>query len=187
MLPRPRNVILTTATLAICAVISIEGTAQTSNEKAADSVRMKKAGLRKAMAQQQVDGVPLKSGVWETIVRKDKGVVYGPLLETIDPHSVQWTFFPSIFPAERFGRVVPQELLSPDYVSRLSNGSYRVTGSVSTSLGGSVIYEHLITLKGDDYYEHALTVVSHSNTHPVKHFYTGSGHWISPNPLPSQQ
>ena len=73
-------------------------------------------------------------------------------------------------------------MIEMDRVSKRPDGTYRVSGGITTTLGGDVTYTHIVTLRSDDHYDDELTVTLHARTHPVKHFYTGSGHWIAPCP-----
>jgi hypothetical protein len=134
-------------------------------------------------AEQKVDEIPIKHGIWETSVYRGTQVVYGPLRENMCPGSVQWNFFPSLPSTENLGRTLPEMIIGPDPVWRLADGRYRVKGGVRTTQAGSVRYGHLITLHGDDHYDDELTVTLQARTHPVKHVYSGSGHWVAPCPV----
>jgi hypothetical protein len=134
-------------------------------------------------ARQEVDHVPLKDGIWEQSLSEGPQVVLGPLRQELCPVSSSGQPFPSWFAAQNFGRTF-MELMYPNYFFwRLSDGRYQVVGGAETSRGGKVKYEHLITLHGDDHYDDELTVTSHWNVHPVKHIYSGSGHWVAPCPV----
>lgn len=138
-------------------------------------------------AMQDIDHVPLKDGIWEQSVSEGTHFVIGPLRQELCHVSSPGQLFleqpfPSWFPAQNFGSTYV-ELMYPDYeMWRLADGRYRVVGGATTSRGGKVQYEHLVALHGDDHYEEELTVTSHWNVHPVKHVYSGSGHWVAPCP-----
>jgi hypothetical protein len=130
-----------------------------------------------------VDQVPLRDGVWEQSISEGTQVVAPPFRRVLCPVSSFWDPFPSSFPAKNFGRTLPQEIIGPDDFGRLVDGKYRVQGGKRTLRGGDIVYEHIITLHGDDHYEDVLTVTSHADTLPIKHLYTGSGHWLARCPV----
>jgi hypothetical protein len=135
---------------------------------------------------QSVDNVPLKSGIWEQNVFQGTQVVARYHLgEQMCPNGYFFSPFPSLPSTENLGRVLPQKMIMSDSVWRLADGRYQVTGGIGTTRGGAVTYAHLITLHGDDRYDDELTVTTHADKHPVKHLYTGSGHWVAP--CPAQQ
>ena len=135
---------------------------------------------RTSPSMQQIDQVPLKRGIWEMSVYQGTQVVDDPYRQALCADSPPWVFFPRIFPAENFGRVLQDKVIVSDYVWRLADGRYRVTGGAGTTRGGAVTYVHLITLHGDDHYDDELTVTSHADTHPTKRVYSGRGHWVAP-------
>jgi hypothetical protein len=129
----------------------------------------------------EVDLMPLKPGTWEISIYRGTQVVYGPVRQQLCPDSLYEYFFPWNPPTENLGRVFPDEMISfKNWVWQLPDGRYRFSGALGTSRGGEVRVVHLFTLHGDDHYEDELTVRSHVYTHPVKHVYTGSGHWVAP-------
>jgi hypothetical protein len=128
-----------------------------------------------------VDLMPLKIGTWEISIYRGTQVVYGPVRQKLCPDSLYEYFFPWNPPTENLGRVFLEEIISlKNSVWRFPDGTYRLAGALGTSRGGEVRILHLIALQGDDHYEDQLTVSSHFYTHPVKHVYTGRGHWVAP-------
>ena len=73
-------------------------------------------------------------------------------------------------------------MIDVDRVWRQADGTYRVSGGMTTTLGGDVFWTHIVTLHGDERYDDVFTVTLHARTHPVQHVYTGSGHWVAPCP-----
>ena len=147
----------------------------------------KHSPLQRQLSQKQdLDEVPLKGGIWEENLIRGTQVVVGPFRrEQSCPGLLSIPLFLSLPATEHFGQPFSDKVLVPDSVSLLPDGRYRVTGGAGTHHGGSVLYEHLITLHGSDHYQDELTITSHSNTHPLKHFYTGNGHWVAPcSPAP---
>ena len=129
----------------------------------------------------EVDQMPLKPGTWEMSIYRGTQVVYGPDRETLCPDSLYGYLFPWNPSIEHLGRVLPEEMISfKNRIWLFPDGRYRFTSALGTTRGGEVRIVHLVTLHGDDHYEDELTVSSHMYTHPVKHVYTGSGHWVAP-------
>ena len=136
--------------------------------------------LHPSSAGQEVKEVPLKQGIWEQTVFSGNKVVYGPQPQPLCPESPPWTFFPALFPAEHFGRLVMHEFELADGVRELADGNYQVKGGRGTVRGGDVLYSHIITLQGNDQYRDKLTVTDHARTHPGRRMYHGTGHWVAP-------
>ena len=129
----------------------------------------------------EVDQMPLKPGTWEMSIYRGTQVVYGPDRETLCPDSLYGYLFPWNPSTEHLGRVLPEEMISfKNWIWLFPDGRYRFTSALGTTRGGEVRIVHLVTLHSDDHYEDELTVSSHMYTHPVKHVYTGRGHWVAP-------
>jgi len=139
-----------------------------------------------------IDVIPLKRGFWEQTVFQGTQSVNAPYgrveicPDTYPMSTYPTSPFPSYPATENLGQEILQMVSVPDYARLLADGRYRVFGGVTMTLGGSVTYVHLVTLHGDDHYDDVVTATFHARTHPVKHVYSGNGHWVAPCPVPSK-
>ncbi len=134
-------------------------------------------------SKERVDHVPLRTGIWEQSILRGSQVVDKPLQQKQQcAGASSFSPFPSFPSSENFGEFKADKVMVPDYVWRLADGRYLVKGGKGTSRAGDVVYGHVITLHGDDHYDDALTITTHAATHPLKHTYSGSGHWVAPCP-----
>ena len=131
--------------------------------------------------EQSVDSVPMKIGLWEETLFQAGQLVSGPTKrQEMCSGLFLYSPFLSVPSNERFGSIVLQKVLEPDLIWKLPDGRYRVTGGRATTASGDVTYTHLVTLHDDTHYDDVLTLTLNARAHPVKHFYTGVGHWIAP-------
>jgi hypothetical protein len=139
---------------------------------------------RATASSQEVDRVPLRIGLWEQTIFPGSQSGNGDVRQSLMcPDQYSFSPFPSFPSTVHLGGVILHEMILSDDVRRLADGRYRVTGGITTTLGGDVTYTHLITVHGDDHYDDVVTVTLHARTHPVRHIYSGNGHWVSPCPV----
>ena len=174
----------TSAFVCVCLCAGLFYKAPAAQSTATDQLH--RSSMKPNLHEERLKRVPLKYGMWQQSVFQGERLVDGAGQSEMCPNSYSFSPFPSLTLREHIGRQIPHEMMDIDAVWRCADGTYRVSGGMTTTLGGDVTYTHIITLHGNDSYNDIFTVTLHARTHPTKHFYTGSGHWVAPCPSESR-